>query len=44
MQVQRHAPSNSTWVGASTPVEREVQMNSIHVKKDVDLDRRVEEV
>ena len=44
VQVQMHAPSNSTWVSASTPVEREVQMNTIHVQKDVDLDRRVEEV
>lgn len=42
--VPRHAPRNSTWVSASTPVEREVQMNAIHVKHDVDLDRRVEEV
>ena len=44
VQVQMHAPSNSTWVSASTPEEREVQMNTIHVKKDVDLDRRVEDV
>ena len=44
VQVQMHAPSNSTWVSASTPVEREVRMNTIHVQKDVDLYRRVEEV
>ena len=44
VQVQTHAPSNSTWVSATTPAEREVQMNAIHVKRDVDLDGRVEEV
>lgn len=44
VQVQVHPPSNSTWVSASTPVERAVQMNTIHVKRDVDLDRRFEEV
>ena len=44
VQVQVHPPSNSTWVSASTPVEREVQMNAIHVTRDVDLDGDVEEV
>lgn len=44
VQVQVHPPSNSTWVSASTPVEREVQMNAIHVKRDVDLDGNLEEV
>ena len=44
VQVQVHPPSNSTWVSATTPAEREVQMNAIHVKRDVELDRRVEEV
>ena len=44
VQVQGRAPSHSAWVSASTPEEREVRMNTIHVKRDVDLDRRVEEV
>lgn len=44
VQVQAHPPSNSAWASASTPVEREVQMDAIHVKRDVDLDRGVEEV
>lgn len=44
VQVQVHPPSNSTWVSATTPVEREVQMNAIHVKKDIHLDGSTEEV
>ena len=44
VQVQGHAPGNSAWAAASTPVEREVQMDAIHVKRDVDLDRGMEEV
>ncbi len=45
VQVQAHPPSSSTWVvGKSTPVEGEVQRNRIHVKRVVDLERRVEGV
>lgn len=44
VQVQAHPPSSSAWASAGTPVEREVQMDAIHVKRDVNLDRRVEEV
>lgn len=44
VQVQGNPPRNCTWASASTPVEREVQMNAIHVKSDVELDRRIEEV
>ncbi|CAD6582286.1 MAG: hypothetical protein ASARMPRED_000919 [Alectoria sarmentosa] len=44
VQVQVNPPRNCTWASASTPVEREVQMNAIHVQSDVELDRRVEEV
>ncbi len=44
MQVQVRPPVTSTWVEASTPGEREVQMNTIHVKRDVDLDRKYEVV
>lgn len=44
VKVQAHPPSNSTWVSATREGEREMRMNAIYVKKDVDLEGRVEVV
>ena len=44
LNVRQHPPRSSAWVAKGTPEEREVQMNTIRVKRDVDLERGVEVV